>query len=142
MGEASKDEAEDEDLGELEDRDSDAGDDSTAALAGGPVGLTGKTIAVSPQLELLIRKISAFERLLRRKNFARAAIIAQDVLQSFEHFDPRIYLPSVFSPFFSMLAQYGDKVEPVMKEPEGLTGRALKHLFEVDLDSFARGKNK
>jgi len=29
-----------------------------------------------------------------------------------------------------------------MKEPDGLTGRALRHLFEVDLDSFARGKSK
>lgn len=102
----------------------------------------GKTLPVSVPLLQLMHKITAFGRLVRRRDYKRAAIVAADVMKSFESFDPRLYLPSIFTPFFSLLSHHGDKVEPLMKEPDGLSGRALRHLYEVDLDAFVRGQKR
>lgn len=89
-----------------------------------------------------MRKITAFGRLVRRRDYKRAAIVAADVLKSFESFDPRLYLPSVFTPFFVVLTQHGEKIEPLMQESDGLSSRALRHLYEVDLDAFVRGNKR
>lgn len=102
----------------------------------------GKTTPVSVPLLQLMHKITAFGRLVRRRDYKRAAIVAADVMKAFESFDPRLYLPSIFTPFFSLLSHHGDKVEPLMKEPDGLSGRALRHLYEVDLDAFVRGQKR
>lgn len=98
------------------------------------------TIPVSHALDVLIRRIAGFERLLRRKDYRRAAIIADDVMKAFENFDPRLYLPTVFSPFFSLLAQHGEKLEGQNPQADNLANRASRYLYQVDLDAFVRGK--
>lgn len=93
----------------------------------------------SPALEQLLRKLAAFDRLVERQDFSRASLVATDVLHVIDHFDPLVYLPSLFSRFLSGLSAHGRSIEPVMKGgPQSLSDRALERLYRTDLDAFLR----
>lgn len=96
----------------------------------------GPTMPVSPALALLMRKLAAFDTLLERQDFQRASVVAADVLNVVEHFDPRVYLPLLFSRFFAGLSRHADEMEPLLHNTDGLSFRAMEQLYRVDLDSF------
>jgi hypothetical protein len=100
------------------------------------------TMPVSPALAQLMRKLAAFDTLVERQDFQRASVVAADVLNVVEHFDPRVYLPALFSRFFAGLSTSADQVEPLLQSTETLSFRALDQLYRVDLDTFlAQGAN-
>lgn len=68
----------------------------------------------------------------------RAAIVAADLLQTLDHFDPRLYLPFLFRKFFRILSVIGNDLTPHMEERTDLTYKALLQLYRVDLDYFVR----
>jgi hypothetical protein len=96
----------------------------------------GPTMPVSPALAQLMRKLAAFDTLLERHDFQRASVVAADVLNVVEHFDPRVYLPALFSRFFVGLSMSAEQVEPLLHSTETLSFRALDQLYRVDLDAF------
>ncbi|RKH45942.1 hypothetical protein D7X55_07060 [Corallococcus sp. AB049A] len=96
----------------------------------------GPSVPMSPALAQLVRKLSAFEALLEREDYAKASVIAVDVLATVERFDPRVYLPQLFSGFFNGLAQNADAIEPMLHNTETLSFRAMDQLYRVDLDAF------
>jgi hypothetical protein len=96
----------------------------------------GPTVPASPALLQLMNKLAAFNTLIERQDFQRASVVAADVLQVVEHFDPRVYLPSLFSRFFSGLSRHAEQVEPLMQSTEALAFRALDQLYRVDLETF------
>jgi hypothetical protein len=98
--------------------------------------VAGPSIAVSPALGQLIRKLAAFDTLVERGEFQRASVVAADVLNVMDHFDPRVYLPALFSRFFSGLSTHAEQVEPLLQTTETLSFRALDQLYRVDLDAF------
>ncbi len=102
----------------------------------------GPTLPVSPALAQLMRKLAAFDTLVERQDFQRASVVAADVLNVVEHFDPRVYLPALFSRFFAGLSTNAEQVEPLLQSTETLSFRALDQLYRVDLDTFlAQGAN-
>ena len=96
----------------------------------------GPVVPVSPALAQLIRKLSAFDTLMEKQDFRRAGVVAADVLHLMEHFDPRVYLPSLFSRFFAGLSTHAEDVEPLLHNTETLSFRALDQLYRVDLEAF------
>ncbi len=96
----------------------------------------GPTVPMSPALAQLVRKLSAFEALLEREDYGKASVIAVDVLATVERFDPRVYLPQLFSGFFNGLAQHAEAIEPMLHNTETLSFRAMDQLYRVDLDAF------
>jgi hypothetical protein len=96
----------------------------------------GPVIPVSPALAQFMRKLAAFDTLIERQDFRRASVVAADVLSVMEHFDPRVYLPALFSRFFAGLGTHAEEVEPMMQGTESLSFRALDSLYRVDLDAF------
>ncbi|RKG80718.1 hypothetical protein D7W82_29075, partial [Corallococcus sp. CA049B] len=96
----------------------------------------GPTVPMSPALAQLVRKLSAFEALLEREDYNKASVIAVDVLATVERFDPRVYLPQLFSGFFNGLAQHAEAIEPMLHNTETLSFRAMDQLYRVDLDAF------
>jgi hypothetical protein len=102
----------------------------TAALSSGP------TLPVSPALAQLMRKLAAFDSLVERQDYRRATVVAADVLQVVEHFDPRVYLPALFSRFFAGLSTAADEVEPLLQNTDSLSFRAMDQLYRVDLETF------
>ncbi|MGZ3460707.1 MAG: type VI secretion system protein IglI family protein, partial [Archangium sp.] len=102
----------------------------------------GPTLPVSPALAQLLSKLAAFDTLVEREDFQRASVVAADVLQVVEHFDPRVYLPALFSRFFAGLSTHAEQVEPLLQGTESLSFRALDQLYRVDLETFlAQGAN-
>ncbi|NOK35939.1 hypothetical protein HMI49_22310 [Corallococcus exercitus] len=97
---------------------------------------TGPSVPMSPALAQLVRKLSAFEALVEREDYAKASVIAVDVLATVERFDPRVYLPQLFSGFFNGLAQHAEAIEPMLHNTETLSFRAMDQLYRVDLDAF------
>jgi hypothetical protein len=110
----------------------------TRATAPPPATATGPSLAVSPALAELMRKLAAFNTLVEREDFARASIVAADVLAVMERFDPRVYLPMLFSPFFAGLSRHAEQVEPLLQNTESLSFRALDQLYRVDLETFLK----
>lgn len=96
----------------------------------------GPVLPVSPALALLMRKLQAFEGLVRREDFLKAGVVASDVLATVEQFDPRVYLPSLFTPFFAHLSTHAQALEPRMQDTSSLSFRALQQLYQVDLEAF------
>jgi hypothetical protein len=101
-----------------------------------PAGQAGPTLAVSPALADLMRKLAAFDTLVAREDFGRATVVAADVLALIERFDPRVYLPSLFSKFFVGLSTHAEQVEPLLGNTESLSFRAMDQLYRVDLATF------
>ncbi|RKH69582.1 hypothetical protein D7W81_10725 [Corallococcus aberystwythensis] len=97
---------------------------------------TGPSVPMSPALAQLVRKLSAFEALVEREDYGKASVIAVDVLATVERFDPRVYLPQLFSGFFNGLAQHAEAIEPMLHNTETLSFRAMDQLYRVDLDAF------
>ncbi len=93
-------------------------------------------VPASPALELLMRKLHAFGALIQEKDFLKASVVASDVLSIVERFDPRLYLPALFTPFFTHLSTHAQELEPLMQDTESLSFRALHQLYQVDLDAF------
>ena len=96
----------------------------------------GPTMPVSPALAQLMLKLAAFDTLVARQDYQRASVVAADVLNVVEHFDPRVYLPALFSRFFAGLSTNAEQVEPLLQSTETLSFRALDQLYRVDLETF------
>ena len=94
------------------------------------------TLPVSPELGGFIRKLRAFEILVERGDLPRAAIVAEDVQRTVEHFDPRSYLPTVLAPFFSVMAARTRDLAPHLRDTESPARKSLVELYRVDLDAF------
>ncbi|MFL5349777.1 MAG: type VI secretion system protein IglI family protein [Hyalangium sp.] len=98
----------------------------------------GPSIPVSPAMAELMRKLAAFNTLVEREDFTRATVVAADVMAVIERFDPRVYLPSLFSRFFAGLSTHAEQVEPLLQGTDALSFRALDQLYRVDLDTFLK----
>jgi hypothetical protein len=102
-----------------------------------PVGReAGPTMPVSPAMAELMRKLAAFDTLVQRGDFQRASVVAADVMAVVERFDPRVYLPALFSRFFVGLSTHAEQVESLLQGTESLSFRALDQLYRVDLETF------
>lgn len=115
--------------------ESEAPSRSTASVRSAP-STDGPTMPVSPALAQLMHKLAAFDTLVARQDFQRASVVAADVLNVVEHFDPRVYLPALFSRFFAGLSMNAEQVEPMLHSTETLSFRALDQLYRVDLEAF------
>ncbi|WP_375759410.1 type VI secretion system protein IglI family protein [Corallococcus exercitus] len=129
-----EDDEEEEDDDEGEEEEARPAPRKKAARAESPDA--GPSVPMSPALAQLVRKLSAFEALVEREDYAKASVIAVDVLATVERFDPRVYLPQLFSGFFNGLAQHADAIEPMLHNTETLSFRAMDQLYRVDLDAF------
>jgi len=96
-----------------------------------------RTIEVSPALELFMRKLEAFERLVARGDMERAAIVAEDIRRIVEAFDPRVYFPKLLSPHYRTLSAHVEDIAPHWESMGSLSWKVLEQLYQVDLDAFA-----
>jgi len=95
-----------------------------------------RTIEVSAALEQFIRKLEAFDLLVRRGEMGKAAIVAQDVRRVVERFDPRVYLPALLAPHFRLLSSHIGDIAPHWEAEGAPAWQALEQLYQVDLDAF------
>lgn len=116
------------------------GDDARVAQVGQPsapaAALTNRDAAESPAMQMLLRKLRAFEMLIERGDMGKAAVVASDIRQTIESFDPLAYLPALFSTFFKLLSRSTGELMPHWEELASPAGQALQSFYRVDLDGF------
>lgn len=100
-------------------------------LIGGSIGVEG-----SVHLQLLLRKIKAFERLIQQEKYPRAALVADDINETLANFDPLLYFPGLFANYARLLAlNIGDLAE-YEDARESRDWQAMKAYYLADLDGF------
>lgn len=105
-----------------------------------PAGFVSETaLAASLPLRKLARTIQRFVQLVEQEDFVAAAVVAAEVQGAIEHFDPRLYLPAVLTPYFTTLASSSDELEPILKQRDSLAFTALRQLYQVAPQSFSGG---
>ncbi|NTX13467.1 hypothetical protein HUA76_21915 [Myxococcus sp. CA056] len=117
-------------------RDNAPPEKSAPAPRAEPAAPTVGGVPISAPLALLLRKLDAFNTLVDRGEMTKAGVIAADVLATVERFDPRVYLPSLFTRFYSGLSGHARDLEPFLQEADSLPMRALEQLYRVDLEAF------
>jgi hypothetical protein len=95
------------------------------------------TIEGAAPMALLLRKIKLFEQLVGREELQKAAVVARDVDQLVQSFDPIVFLPKIFVPFFRLMSKNMEQLEPMMAQLEAPTFKSLVQLYQADLDAFA-----
>jgi hypothetical protein len=126
----------------MQPQDSSAGDaPKSADPASAPGSLTALTVPLSPPMQLLLRKLAAFNQLVKLAKFGQAAIIYKDIKQSLEKFDPRVYLPTLFGEYFSNLVAHAQSLTPNLVPKDDFTSQALQDLYQLDIDLFIAAKS-
>ncbi|MEM9458706.1 MAG: type VI secretion system protein IglI family protein [Myxococcota bacterium] len=90
----------------------------------------------SPALASLRDKLYGFELLVRRGQFARAAIVAHDVQRLIEDFDPVTYLPSLFAGYFRTMSHHLEHLRPHLEQGDTTHWQALSRFYQADLAGF------
>jgi len=93
-------------------------------------------IEASYPMRLLIQKIDAFDRLIHLDKLALAAIVADDINQIVNHFDPKVYFPAVFAKFYLQFAKNVNSLVNYEQFKSSAAWMALSELYKVDLESF------
>jgi hypothetical protein len=101
-----------------------------------PAGIKLLELPLLPPMQTLLRKLQVFNHLAQVGKFRQATIVYKDLRQMIEHFDPRIYLPSLFLDFVDNTLTHAEELSQEMAKEEDFMGRALVELYQIDLDRF------
>lgn len=93
-------------------------------------------IEVSYHLELLLKKLAAFEQLLEENKFPQAALLADDINQTLHTFDPKFYFPKIFETFVRLQAINFEELATYAGQEENPYWQAMQEWLKVDIDSF------
>jgi hypothetical protein len=77
-----------------------------------------------------------FDTLIGRGDYAKAAIVANDIRYTLEHFDPVTYLPQLFAEYFKALHRAITDIAPFWQKNDTPTWHALEQVYRTDLDAF------
>ena len=113
---------------------------AAASTASGAGAVPSITLPLSPPLQLLIRKLAAFNQLVKLGKFRQAVIVYRDVSQSLAKFDPRSYLPSLLGEYFCNIVAHSQSLTQNLGGGDDFTAQALEELYRLDLDLFVAAK--
>jgi hypothetical protein len=94
------------------------------------------TVEGGAALGLLLRKLRLFEQLVQQDQPLKAAVVARDVEQLLGAFDPIVFFPKLFVPYFRAMTRHADNLGPMMAELEQPAYKSLVQLYHADLDAF------
>lgn len=127
-----------------------AGEESVAAAPTQGAAAAAPAVAAAPAgtpvaqgsflLHQLLEKLEAFDQVGEREEFEKAAVIAADVNQLLEEFDPRKYFPHLFAKYYARLAGIIGDMETHLDDEDSLRWKYLSQLYNVDLDAFVKLK--
>ncbi|WP_437629909.1 type VI secretion system protein IglI family protein [Sorangium sp. So ce854] len=87
----------------------------------------------------LVAKLRAFEALVDKRDFAKAAVVADDLQRTLEGFDPRVYFPELFSNYSALLSAHIALLAEHLDDRDSLSRKALEQFYRVDLKRFSGG---
>ena len=95
-----------------------------------------KILISSEEMKILFKKLQVFETLMEKKEYQKAALVADSISIAIENFDPTIYFPKLFSSFFSILAKNTNSISIHWEERESLEWKFLEKLYKTDIEEF------
>ena len=108
----------------------------TAAVVPGEPPRQTVTLSASHHFFELASKLRAFETLMEKKQFAKAAVVADDVMQRLDQFDPREYFPELVAPFSAVFSEHVDALTEQLDRRDSPQWKALAQYYRVDLKGF------
>jgi hypothetical protein len=88
----------------------------------------------------LLAKLRAFEVLLEQGDLMKAAIVADDVQNIIENFDPRSYFPRMFSRFSELLSQNAETLGEHIEGRDSFGWKTMALFYKVDIEKFVKGE--
>jgi hypothetical protein len=98
----------------------------------------GLGIECSYHMNLLIKKLTAFENLINERELSKATLIWNDINQTLLAFDPKLYLPNVFETFVRLQAMNIDELSVHMEQRDSIEWHMMEEWFKVDFDAFIK----
>jgi hypothetical protein len=99
-------------------------------------GLYRMEIVVAYAFVDLCRKLKAFEAVVQKHQFQKAAVLAVEIEQIADAFDPRLYFPELFSAHAALQSKHATTLAREASEQDTPIWRALVRYARVDLDGF------
>ena len=96
-------------------------------------------VGVSHEFFVLVQKLDAFSKLVKKGDLPRAAVVADDLMRTIESFDPRAYFPELFSDFSELLSKHVDVLESHWRDRDSTAWKAHAQFYRVDLRRFVGG---
>lgn len=93
-------------------------------------------VSVSPALAALLAKLDAFEKLVSKQRYRKAALVSADLRRLLNEFDPREYFPEIFAQYSSELSKHVGDIAPFWDRLEEIEFQVLHEFYRVDLDRF------
>lgn len=90
----------------------------------------------SYHLQMLVRKMEAFAQLVEDQKFFHAALVADDINETINNFDPKLFFPKLFSRYLSLLMLNIGEIINYEDHKESPEWNAMKEYYRVDLDGF------
>jgi hypothetical protein len=106
------------------------------APIGAPIADVAVPVEGSYHLQLLLKKMEVFSRLIEKEDFPKAAIVADDINQIIADFDPRIYFPKMFSRYSLLLTLHIADISGFEEYKGSIVWQTMQDLYKVDLESF------
>ena len=103
-----------------------------------PLTNTELALESSYHMDLLLKKLAAFERLIEEGKFTKAALIAEDINQAVSNFDPKIYFPNVFETFVRLQALNFEELAAYAYQRDEQYWQMMQDWLKVDIDSFIK----
>jgi hypothetical protein len=100
---------------------------------GQPLQLMG-----SAHLVELCNKLKAFELLIERQEFQKAALVSDDILSTLEGFDPRRFFPDLFASFGALLNKHVKDIQEHWESKNSTEWKMLSQFYQVDLERFVK----
>ncbi len=112
-------------------------EDEPPASREAPRSPAGGTMAEgSVHLQLLQRKMKAFERLIDNEKYARAALVADDINQTIAEFDPLRFFPQLFARYVRVHAVSIGELTEYDDAKDSRDWQALQAFYATDLEGF------
>lgn len=87
----------------------------------------------SRAMEEFYKKMIAFKKLVEEREYEKAAVIAADIEQRLENFNPVAYFPKLFLDYYSLYAKHASSIDD---NRDTQASRLLQKLYDADLDTF------
>ncbi|MCK6516002.1 hypothetical protein L6R46_13200 [Myxococcota bacterium] len=88
----------------------------------------------------LMERLTLFEQLVADGATTQAAVVADDIEERLNHFDPRRYFPALFAGYYAALADNMEEIEEAWEARESARWRVLRQLYQLDPERFRRAR--
>jgi len=96
------------------------------------------TREVSYPLQQLLIKLAAFEQVLAENKFPQAALLANDINQTLQVFDPKLYFPKMFEAFVRLQAIHYQELQVYKDRQDHPHWQTMLEWLKVDIDNFIK----